>query len=306
MSSTFREETQGVGSLKPFLRWASRAFDRLASSWATQRTLNRLGLSLVAAFLAALVVIEANRRGLLGSYLAGALPTRHFYAVDLAFTLLLLIEIAAMVFALGESVADSLGKQFEVVSLILLRQSFKGFIGFGEPIELTGGAVRLGPMVADALGALGIFVVLGFYYRSQRHRPITADSHERDSFIAEKKLVALALFFAFLLIAVFDGIRLGTGAASFDYFAACYTVLIFSDILIVLLSLRHSSTYRVLFRNSGFALATVFARLSLTAPSYVNASLGLGAASFALVLTWAYNSSVRSLGPGGMGAGFGA
>jgi len=292
--------------LKPPLRWASALFDRLSAAWAGQRTLNRLGLLLVFAFLFSLLVIEANRRGLLGARMALALPTRHFYAVDLAFTLLLLIEIVAMVFALGESVADSLGKQFEVVSLILLRQSFKGFIGFGEPVELAHGTARLGPMVADGLGALGIFVVLGFYYRSQRHRPITADSHERDSFIAEKKLVACALFFAFLLVATYDVALWAGGSATFDYFAACYTVLIFSDILIVLLSLRHSSTYRVLFRNSGFALATVFARLSLTAPAYVNASLGLGAAAFALVLTWAYNSSLKHLtGPPG-GAGFGA
>lgn len=306
MSSNPQESSRGKGSLEPVLRWATRWFDRLAFSWSSQRSLNRLGLSLVVAFLVALGVIEANRQGFLGPHLGAALPTRHFYAVDLAFSLLLVIEIVAMVFALGKSVADSLGKQFEVISLILLRQSFKGFIGFGEPIELAGGVARLGPMVADALGALGIFVVLGFYYRSQRHRPITADSHERKSFIREKKLVALALLLAFLWIAVYDAILWGMGVKTFDYFAACYTVLIFSDILIVLLSLRHSSTYRVLFRNSGFALATVFARLALTAPSYVNASLGLGAAGFALVLTWAYNSSVKHLGPNAMGAGFGA
>ncbi len=305
MSSTI-DEGRNPGMVKRMLRWGSGWFDRLAASWSSQRSLNRLGLSLVVVFLLALLAIEVNRRGLLGPRLTTLLPTRHFYAVDLAFTLLLIFEIVSMVFALGASVADSLGKQFEVVSLILLRQSFKGFIGFGEPIELVGGAMRLGPMVADALGALGIFVVLVFYYQSQRHRPITADSHERESFIAEKKLVALALLLAFLLIAVYDVVLGALGGGSFDYFASCYTVLIFSDILIVLLSLRHSSTYRVLFRNSGFALATVFARLALTAPSYVNASLGLGAAGFALVLTWAYNSSVTHLGPNATGAGFGA
>ncbi len=278
------------------LRWASRAFDRLERGWASPRTHNHLGLSLVVGFLGALLVIEANRRGLLGPTLAAWLPTRHFYAVDFAFTLLLMIEIVALVFALAESVSDSLGKQFEVVSLILLRQSFKGFIGFREPIELGGHVERLGPMVVDALGALGIFIVLGFYYRSQRHRPITADTHERDSFIAEKKVVGCSLLLAFLVIAASEATRELAGGPGFDFFAACYTVLIFSDILIVLLSIRHSSTYRVLFRNSGFALATVFARLALTAPAYANAALGLGAAGFALLLTWAYNSSVLDLG----------
>ncbi len=278
-------------ALSPPLRWASRVFDRLGAGWASPRTHNRLGLTLVAGFLGALLAIELNRRGLLGPGLAAWIPTRHFYAIDFAFTLLLMIEVVALVFALGESVSDSLGIQFEVVSLILLRQAFKGFIGFGEPIELAGHAERLGPMVADALGALGIFIVLGFYYRSQRHRPITSDSRERDSFIAEKKVVACALLLTFLAIAGYDMALWSANGPAFDFFAACYTVLIFSDVLIVLLSMRHSSTYRVLFRNSGFALATVFARLALTAPAYVNAGLGLAAAGFALLLTWAYNSS---------------
>ncbi len=295
MSPSAPPDAPGAG-LSPPLRWASRAYDRLDAGWAGQRTHNRLGLSLVVGFLGALLVIELNRRGLLGSELTAWLPTRHFYAVDFAFTLLLMLELVSLVFALGASVADSLGKQFEVVSLILLRQSFKGFIGFGEPIELGGQVERLGPMAADALGALGIFIVLGFYYRSQRHRPITADARERDSFIAEKKAVACSLLLAFVVIAVYDAARWSRSGPGFGFFAACYTVLIFSDILIVLLSIRHSSTYRVLFRNSGFALATVFARLALTAPAYANAALGLGAAGFALLLTWAYNSSVLDLG----------
>jgi len=282
-------------TLSPPLRWASRLFDRLGAGWASPRTHNRLGFSLVAGFVGALLVIELNRRGLLGLRLAARLPTRHFYAVDFAFTLLLLVELVSLVFALGASVSDSVGKQFEIVSLILLRQSFKGFIGFSEPVELAGHLVQLGPMVSDALGALGIFIVLGFYYHSQRHRPITADVRERDSFIAEKKAVACALLFAFLLITVYDASLWAASGPGFDFFAACYTVLIFSDILIVLLSIRHSSTYRVLFRNSGFALATVFARLALTAPAYANAALGLGAACFSLLLTWSYNSSIPDL-----------
>ena len=38
-----------------------------------------------------------------------------------------------------------------------------------------------------------------------------------------------------------------------------------SIVLIVLISLRYSSTYNVVFRNSGYALATVFIRLALIA-----------------------------------------
>jgi hypothetical protein len=79
------------------------------------------------------------------------------------------------------------------------------------------------------------------------------------------------------------------GEPATSFFEVSYTVLIFNDVLIVLISLRYSLTFNVVFRNSGFAVATVLIRLALAAPPYLNALLGLGAAFFALGLTFAYN-----------------
>jgi hypothetical protein len=61
-------------------------------------------------------------------------------------------------------------------------------------------------------------------------------------------------------------------------------------VLLVLVALCYSSSYHVVFRNSGFAAATVIIRLALTAPRYVNVLLGLGAAVFAVGLSLAYNT----------------
>ncbi|HEX7488973.1 MAG TPA: hypothetical protein VF341_08705, partial [Anaeromyxobacteraceae bacterium] len=74
------------------------------------------------------------------------------------------------------------------------------------------------------------------------------------------------------------------------FFETLYTLLIFADILVVLISTRYSSTYRVVFRNSGVAVSTVLLRLALSAPPYLNAALGASAAAFALGLTVAYNA----------------
>lgn len=80
------------------------------------------------------------------------------------------------------------------------------------------------------------------------------------------------------------------GQIGYDFFSIFYTVLIFGDILLVLVALRYSSNYYVVFRNSGFALTTVVIRLALTAPPYINVALGVGAALFAIGLTAAYNT----------------
>lgn len=124
----------------------------------------------------------------------------------------------------------------------------------------------------------------------QVHQRITAHEEEQASFVAAKKLVAMLLLASFLLLGVIDAALYLWEGATFDLFAAFYLVLIFSDVLIVLISLAYSSAYRVVFRNSGFAAATVLMRLALTAPPYVSGLLGVGSALFALGLSFAYGT----------------
>jgi len=80
-----------------------------------------------------------------------------------------------------------------------------------------------------------------------------------------------------------------------SFFEVFYTVLIFADVLIVLISLRYSVAYPVVFRYFGFAVATVMIRLALTAPRVVDAGLGVVATLFAIALTWVYNRSVPTI-----------
>lgn len=267
-----------------------RLFDALQAWWGGARQQRLSGTALVATFLVALAAIEARRQGWLPPGLAGAIPTNHFHAVQLAFTFLLFLAVIGVVFSLAHSVSESLGRQFEIFSLILLRQTFKELSTFREPIGWTEVSGAIGGMTSDAAGALAVFALLGLFYRLQRRRPITADSRETESFVRAKKSVALVLLFGFALIGATDLGYAVTGRDTFNFFESFYTLLVLSDILLVLISLRYSSTYRVVFRNSGFAVATLLVRVALTAPPYFNALLGLAAVLFACGLTWAYNA----------------
>lgn len=268
---------------------AARGFDRLQAAWEHFLRQRTLGAVLAVAFLAALAAIEANRRGLLPAPVAARVARSHFAAISTAFTLLLVVEILELVFALARSVANAVGKQFELLSLILLREAFLEFGHFGEPIDWSHAAEPVRVVLADMAGALLVFVCVGVYYRLQHHQPITADETEQASFVATKKLISLALLVAFGVlgvVAVRDSV-LAVPAAPF--FQTFFTILIFSDVLLVLVSLAFTSSYHVVFRNSGFTAATVIIRLALTAPRYVAPLLGLGAALFVLALTAAYN-----------------
>jgi hypothetical protein len=277
---------------------AVQLYDWLDVRWEGARSRRNMGNVLLASFFISLIVIELSRQGFLPGALGARIPTNHFYAIDVAFTLYLVVEVVGLVFGLATSVADALGKQFEIFSLILLRQSFKELVHFSEPIQwkLEDTSIFFGIpdavlyVVVDATGALLIFAVIAVYYRMQEHRRITDTDAEQARFVAAKKLLSVTLLVilaGLAVLTVIDFVTDGTPIAFFDTF---YTVLIFSDVLIVLISLRYSATYHVVFRNSGFAAATVMIRLALAGPRILDAVLGLVAAGFALGLTAAYNS----------------
>jgi hypothetical protein len=266
-----------------------RLFNALEHFWEHRSTERTAANVLIIAFIGAIILIEFRRQGWLPEELAAILPSSHYYAINVAFSMLLGLEVLGLVFGLANSVADSVGKQFEILSLILLRHSFKEFIYFHEPLMWEETSKPVLHILSNASGGLLIFLLLGLYYRLQKHRAITQNSIATAEFIACKKLVSLLLLVIFSGIGIVDGYFYLANRTTFDFFAIFYTVLVFSDVLLVLVSLRYSSNYQIVFRNSGFAVATVVVRLALTAPPYFNVLLGVGAMFFAIGITFAYN-----------------
>lgn len=265
-------------------------FDWIELHMESQGGLKFFATILVSFFILAIVVIELNRRNFLPEPFSSTFSRTHLAAIEQAFNLVLALEVISLIFSLVHSVTRSVGKQFEILSLILLRDTFKEFSHFHEPLMWAEVKPALLPMVASAAGALVIFVILGFFYKSQKSHPITSDEKIRSSFILAKKIIALLLFFSFVGICIADLAAFFYKGHPENAFATFFTLLIFSDVLIVLISLRYSSQYLVSFRNSGFAVATVLIRLALIAPVQMTAMIGVGTALFALGISLAYNT----------------
>jgi len=263
--------------------------DKLEHIWHEVVMARLAGNFLVFVYLFMIALIEVNRQGWLSGPLTEFLPESHFFAVEVAFTVLLVTEVVSLIFGLTRSFSRSMGIQLEILSLILLRDTFKKFTGFPEPLTWEPVSEYILRMGAEACGALLIFVVIGMYYRIQKSRPITDDEREQESFINSKKLIALGLIGSLFVIAAIDVGRIARGEAPYPFFDSFYTVLIFTDILMVLLSLRFSVRYAVTFRNFGYAAVTVFIRVALIAPAPLNAGIGIVTALFALAVAVAYN-----------------
>ena len=281
-------------------------FDRISAAYESTITRKVISSLLLGGFLLALVVIELGRQRLLPEPMIDALPRKHFVAVEWTVDALLLFELFELILGLARSVAGSLAIQLEIFALILLRKSFEELKHFEEPIDLQGlGPVTdLGPqglaimnMGADALGALAVFGGLVVFRNLQRHRPITLSEPERDRFVASKKVVALVMLGGAMFLAVEDVVLWVNGVPDVHFFASVFTGLIFVDIAIVLISLRYSRSFPVVFRNFGFTVVTVFLRLAITAPPFTRAVLGLFVLAFAIMVAWLYNQAHGDLDP---------
>jgi hypothetical protein len=268
-------------------------FERIKTSWESKTTQRVVSWILVLAFALGILIYFLVHYGYLPKNFENGDFNYPFAAIEIPFTLLLLIELMSLIFVLPTSVAKSVMKQFELLSLIFLRFAFKEFSHIHSLGEWKTNEEPFIHMVAYGVGALAIFVLIGFTYRLQRHIRITAKEEDQTRFVQSKKFLALLLLTTFILIGLSDlyqWIFIGKYPHSFTFF---YTILIFSDILIVLIALRYTLDYYRIFRYSAFVLATILIRVALSLEPYFNVILGVISAVFVYFLTMSYNYFVE-------------
>ncbi|MDD2965911.1 MAG: hypothetical protein PHN64_00220 [Desulfovibrionaceae bacterium] len=261
-------------------------YDWLHSHWENPIVERRVACLIFIFFLLALMGIEINRQGWLPPSLAMLTPSNHFHAINLAFTLILGVEMMGLIMSLSISLSRSLGKQFEILALILLRDAFKELSHLPEPVAIGSNLDPLIHIGLYALGALAIFICLGFYYRLRLFQHYIQSPEMRMRYVLSKKLMGLGLFSIFTFIALRDlWVFFCTGQDQ-RFFETIYTVLLFSDVTLVLLSQHFMPSFHAVFRNSGFVIGTLLMRLSLSTNAPYDVAASIFAAVFVVVLTW--------------------
>ena len=204
------------------------------------------------------------------------------------FSIILAYEVYELIRAIPESFSNSIGKQFEVVTLLVVRDIFKNLADLGGSDNITIDA----DVAFIAMEAVAFVVLFGtaLYFRSQ-----TSDSKllpEEDAsiqaFVQQKKMLACGLVLVYVLVALYSftnwslGIIDGeTGLSRTVFFSDFFTWLIVSDIIILLVSYKHITDFLQLARNTGFILSTVVIRVGIGIPGYTGAVLFILSAALA-------------------------
>ena len=281
--------------LKRTLTYTERLFDTCKQLYESKKSLYATSVVLVLAFVlcSTLSVLVISGYINLGYYQSKF--ENPFFSIEIVFTLLLIIELFGLIFVLPQSVAKSVGKQFELLSLIFLRDGFKEFSHIGINFSWEHMQYSLIPMVVYGFGAIVIFSLISITGTLQKRFKLTSTEDDQIQFIRLKKLLALLLLLAFAVVGFNDLKTLIITGSYLHSFQTFYTVLIFSDIIIVLIALRYTLNYYRIFRYSAFVLATILIRISLSAETYYNVAIGVTACLFVLALTASYNHFLKDI-----------
>lgn len=276
------------------LNFSEFIYNKLKQLWESQNTNKIVSHSLVLIFIISVIISYLDRSNLISLGKFDEYFSNPFFAIDITFTLLLILELLSLIFVLPKSVAKSVGKQFELLSLIFVRSGFKEFshITNFEWDSMNSSVIN---MFAYAFGALAIFIILGFNNKLQLHTRLTHTEDDQKEFIQAKKMLALLLLTAFIVVGFYDTKTLVQTGNYLHSFHSFYTVLIFSDIIIVLIALRYTLNYYKIFRYSAFVLATILIRISLSIGAFYDVIVGVASASFVLLLTLSYNYFLKDL-----------
>ena len=207
-------------------------------------------------------------------------------------------EIYLLLFYLPRSFTSCVSKQFEIISLIVIRKIFKDI----PQMNLSGAwyydAHNI-ELALDLLGFLILFLLIFLFNLSKQrlpNRPVEDPSLLR--FISSKKVVSVTLFgvLSIMSISTFGQWTLDVinqqQIAQIDslFFNQFFTLLILADVVILLISFRYTEEYSKLIRNTGFIIATILIRLSFSAEGYLSMVLILTGVSFAYLILQIYNA----------------
>ena len=214
------------------------------------------------------------------------------------FSFILVYEAFLLIYYIPRSFTTAVGKQYEIISLIVIRKIFKDI----PLIDLNSNWIE-NPynlqLIYDLVGILVIFFLIYLFKRTKQNLPIKSVSEKLNQFISSKKLVSIVLIPILIGICVisflswFNGVIINQsfeGNINYLFFNDFFTLLILVDVFILLLSFAYTDRYSQIIRNTGFIISTILLRLSFSASGITGILLIISGIVFGLLILLIYNA----------------
>jgi hypothetical protein len=230
-------------------------------------------------------------------------------AIYTPFSFILVYEVYLLIYYLPKSTTTYIGKQYEIMTLIVIRRIFKDL----SQLQLTPDWFKVPSdllLTYDLIATMVLFLLILLFYRLNRKSAVDSEPGELSSEIAQfikmKTIIAKCLVPIFVLLAIFS-----LGEWIYDsffspnhhmtsiqdvnkiFFDTCFTILILTDVLLLLISFLHTDKFNRVIRNSGFIISTILIKLSFGIDGLLNIILIVVAVLFGVIILAIHNQFER-------------
>lgn len=227
-------------------------------------------------------------------------------AIYTPFSFILLYEVYLLIYYLPKSFTIYISKQYEIMTLILIRRLFKDLSALTIETEWFTSKYAIQFSCDLVSSVLLFFFIYLFYTQSKKQftEPKLSSMQQAavQRFVIIKTIIASLLVPIFVILAFYSlttwvinvlspdmnnvGYIININNIFFEHF---FTVLIFADVLILLFSFFITDDFHKVIRNSGFIISTILIRLSFSYSGMINNLLILCAIVFGLLVLLIHN-----------------
>ncbi|MCF8323002.1 MAG: hypothetical protein K9I26_07695 [Flavobacterium sp.] len=228
-------------------------------------------------------------------------------AIYTPFSFILIYEVYLLVYYLPKSTSTYIGKQYEIILLIVIRRIFKDISlleftnnWFNEKYDLI--------FMYDLAAVIILFYLIFKFYQLNYKNSI--DSRKKDTeirveikkFIKTKEYIASLLVPIVFILSLYSLVNwildslLSVNKLVYDFkdinkifFDDFFTLLILVDVFLLLFSFLHSDKFSKVIRNSGFIISTIIIKLSFSTEGIINVLLIVMSVVFGIVILFIHN-----------------
>ena len=229
-------------------------------------------------------------------------------AIYTPFSFILVYEVYLLIFYLPRSFTTYITKQYEIITLIIIRKIFKDL----SSIELSANWFEIKDdlqFTYDLIASLLLFYLIYLFQKKGKQKGIQKLSitPEIEKFVKKKKLIAVVLVPLFFGMAIFTLVNWSAGISmsfnqlpEFDsinnlFFDQFFTVLIFVDVVLLLISFFYTNQFHKIIRNSGFIISTILIRMSFGVSGLISTILIVVAVLFGLAIITTHNKFEKNI-----------
>ncbi|MDA9726932.1 hypothetical protein N9U48_00290 [Bacteroidota bacterium] len=221
-------------------------------------------------------------------------------AIYTPFSFILIYEIYQLIYYLPRSISVYISKQYEIITLIIIRRIFKDISNLNLNQNLFTSHTNEYLFVDLAAAVILFFLIFLFRFSFKKKKTESPETINLLSFIRVKKWISTVLLPVISLLAIFHFYNWAVDSIYNDkvvylkslnsiFFDELFQTLILVDVFLLLFSFFNSDRFHNIMRNSGFIISTILIRLSFMTEGLNNVALIIISVLFGLCIQLIFN-----------------